>query len=342
MRKKKNLFSPLYRWASANRQGENFTTDAFAALLREMIGRELQLVGRDSGLASRFLGWLCFDCEKCGFFGPKTEVDTQWVDEHGRPDMRISDADESALALVEVKTFTNLRENQLQDYLKILDKEAAAKKSLVLLTAFDASVGDHEKPLIRWRRWHEVDKWLSDNRPNEPVLRFLIKEFCSFLRETGMSFDHVEWEYVRGVKSLVDITNMISQACYEKKVTSTCKTPGMGWSDGEPWVGVYSDRNQFSVGVRWHSPRFVRFQFEYASADPEKLKDERGWQQGADGRWETPLDLESEDVHFFALITQHQKDRLADFIKNAYDAAQRCTAANQPPPPPQMPPAAPS
>lgn len=66
-----DLFSPLFRWARSNRQGENFTTDAFAALLREMIKR-------DAALGSRFLGWLCFGSEKCCFFDQTTVIGRKW------------------------------------------------------------------------------------------------------------------------------------------------------------------------------------------------------------------------------------------------------------------------
>jgi hypothetical protein len=327
-----NVFSALYRWAHS--QGENFTTDAFATLLREMIKR-------DPGLASRFLGWLCFGCETCSYFGASTQVDTQWVDKLGRPDIRITDG--FAVALVEVKTFSDLGPDQLQKYRKILGPKSAAK-ALVLLTAFGASVGDDEHLLDQWRRWNEVEKWLRDNCATDPVLDFLIEQFCSFLRETGMSFDRVDWQYVSGVRSLVDLVQMLFKACEQAKVALGRQPCVPAWGGGEPYIGLSTAHNQFWIYLLWNEPHLIRFAFNEAQPDVVKLgEDERTWTVAPDGRrWETILNLESEDVHFFALNAQHQVDRLEEFIEKTYAAATKCIAPDKTPPkPPQAPPQVP-
>lgn len=328
----KDVFSSLYRWARANGQGENFTTDAFASLLREMIDR-------DSELASRFLGWLCFGSEKCCFFGRETKIDTQWTAQDGRPDIRITDR--QAVAIVEVKTESDLRPDQLKDYRKILEKESAEEKRLVLLTIFKASVGDDEKlPNFHWWRWHEVEARLSANSSSEPVVQFLIEQFTTFLRGAGMAYDRVEWQYVDGVKSLVDLAHMLVEACNQAQVELSTSKPRSSWGFGDPYVGLNTDGKQFWVGVWWNRPRFVCFQFDDAPADTNKLNEETpNWQLAPNGKWERLLDLLSEDVHFFSRSKNHQVDVLAKFVKEAYDAARRCLAPGQTPP--QLPQSAP-
>lgn len=318
-----DIFSALYRWASA--QGENFTTDAFASLLREMIKR-------DPDLASRFLGWLCFGHGTCAFFGPSTEVETQWVDQLGRPDMRIIDTDGCALALVEIKTLSPLHGDQLKNYRAILDRESAREKRLVLITAFDASVGQDRHLLSHWRRWHEVEEQLKANSSSEPVVQFLVEQFTSFLRGTGMSYDRVRWEYVDGVKSLVDLTHILFEACGQAGVALE-RNPQSAWSSGEPWVGLYTAKKEFWVGVWWNRPQFVSFQFWGAQADSDKLKDKiPRWELATNKKWERRLDLLNEDVYFFSRTKKSQVDLLAEFIKDAHAAASDCIDGGGTPP----------
>lgn len=99
----------------------------------------------------------------------------------------------------------------------------------------------------------------------------------------------------------------------------------MGWDAGDPYVGLNTASNQFWIHVRWNSPQHVRFQFNEAQADTDKLKDEvPSWELAPNGKWERQLDLLSEDVYFFSRIKKHQVDELAKFIKEAYDSGTRC------------------
>lgn len=314
-----NIFLALYRWARANQQGENFTTDAFASLLREMINR-------DSQLASRFLGWLCFGSERCCFFGRETKVETQWTAEGGRPDIRITDR--QAIAIVEVKTESNVGPCQLKHYRQIVNGESVPQKRLILLTvSFDASVGEDEKLLDHWRRWHEVEERLRESTSCDRVVQFLIEQFTSFLKGSGMAYDRVEWQYIDGVKSLVDLTQMLVEACNQAGV-SLAANPRLAWGDGNPWLGLCTAGNKFWISALLKRPELVRFRFNNPNADDIKLNAVTNWKK-ADGVWERSLNLSSEDVYFFSRSKKHQVDVLANFIKEAHDVATECLVPGQ-------------
>jgi hypothetical protein len=88
-----NLLVSLQKWAE--RQDENFTTDAFAHLLRRLVEYDFKLA-RD--ILRRITGgWLSLTDQECG----AVRIDTQETVEKGRLDIRVSSLNH--LGVIEVK-----------------------------------------------------------------------------------------------------------------------------------------------------------------------------------------------------------------------------------------------
>jgi hypothetical protein len=298
-----NLFSPLFKWA--HRQDENFTTDAFVAVIRE-------LLGRDQALAKRFLEWLCFGSEQT--FSSVPHISTQMKTPDGTPDIHV--AASGVFALIEVKKGSDLHEGQLFRYHGLLGRRQEPMKRLVLLTAFNATVAPDEQP-DRWLRWSDVAAWFERNPPTDPVAQWLVRQFLSFLREQIMTIEKVEWQYIEGTKALFNLTQMVEKALELAGIPQHQRSAA--WNSR----GVYTEDKQFWVGIYTNRPEVVRFQFDTAKPDVEKLR-EHGWEY-LDNAYATTIDLSAEAVHFFARTKDSQLDLLTQFVRNAFSTGNACT-----------------
>lgn len=121
-----NLLVSSHKWAEG--QNENFTTDAFAHLLRHFIEYDSKLAGN---ILCRITGdWLCLTDQECG----AVRVDTQETIEKGRLDIRLSSPNH--LAVIEVKDGAEVQAEQLKRYREYLDSSGFAQTRLVLLTRY--------------------------------------------------------------------------------------------------------------------------------------------------------------------------------------------------------------
>lgn len=301
---RKDLFSSLFKWAY--RQDENFTTDAFVFLVGELMNREPLLT-------KRFLGWLCFEDEGATTFAGLPNIGTQLKTDDGTPDIHISAP--GVFVLVEVKKGSDLHEGQLRQYHGLLQKREEAVKRLVLLTAFDATFADDERP-HRWIRWDEVTTWFMRNPPTDQVAMWLVAEFLSFLRRQVMTIEKVEWQYVEGSKALFSLTAMLEKAL--ELATIPQHQRSAAWNSR----GVYTKDKQFWVGIYMNRPEMLRFQFDAAKPDVKKLS-EFGW-EFLDNAHTTTLDLSTEGVHFFARTKESQLALVTEFVRNAFATASKC------------------
>lgn len=300
-----DLFSPLFRWA--HRQGENFVTDAFVFLVQELLRRE-QLA------ACSFLDWLCYGSEtSCGFTHRTPSISTQLRTKDGTPDICIQTP--QVFVLVEVKKGSDLHEGQLGQYRTLLDRQTAREKRLVLLTAFDATFGDHEKP-DRWVRWSDVQLWFEQHSLSDSVSIWLVSQFLNFLRRQVMAIEKVEWQYIEGTKGLYNLTTMLGKALENAGI------PLYRGSAAWDSRGHYTKDKQFWTGIYMGQPEILRFQFDTAKPDIDKLK-ENGWEY-LHNAYATSLDLSAESVHFFARSKDSQLEMLTDFVRHAFDTATKC------------------
>jgi hypothetical protein len=115
----------------------------------------------------------------------------------------------------------------------------------------------------------------------------------SFLEEKNMNLKKVTWEYIQGVPSLINLTNMMETAVQEVMSTVALRRTA-GWS----WRGFYLD-NAYFFGIRYEHPLTVTFENNFGN-NPTVTRQ---------------LDLE--DSHFFSLSREEQFESLINFLQTA-------------------------
>ncbi|HUS45182.1 MAG TPA: hypothetical protein VM219_04025 [Phycisphaerae bacterium] len=303
------MFSMLYRWSY--RQGENFTTDAFACLLG-------LLAQEEATAAIGFVSWLCFGDQQFTL-GSIPKITTQAATGEGTPDMTIDSRE--ILAFVEVKVGSGFGETQVERYSRLLRSQAAGRRKRLVLLTVDRpdDVSDTD---LRCLRWHEVADHLLKMRlkVKSPVALFLTGEFVTFLKEQIMTIEHVGWQLPDGIAAMRNLIQMLGVALQAAPIPIYRRTAG--WD----WIGYYLGNNTgLWAGIRHSSPAVVSLEFASATAD-RKAFEALGRGEWNDGKPKFLLDLSSEAVHFFARSKESQLDLLTGFLRQAYADARSCVA----------------
>ena len=125
-------------------------------------------------------------------------------------------------------------------------------------------------------------------------------------------------ELKEGVQSARNLINMAGEAL-ETQGKPTKST--IGWN----WIGWYIDSKKAWIGINWDNPSILVFETEELSVTKEaanavELGEAEAYSEAPTGwRWAHKLDLESEDVHFFALSCACQQARIEQFIKESLE-----------------------
>jgi hypothetical protein len=303
----RDLFSSLYPWA--RRQGENFTTDAFVAVLRELLERE-------QSWTCAFLGWLCFEPENPNaFLDAKPDIDTQFRAAEGRPDIRIRNY--KVFCLVEVKKTAGLHDGQLQQYQTILNGQNEQWKPLVLLTVHPVEP-DSTSPRHLHRSWDKIRDRLEQVPPSHVVSEFLVREFIRFLRSEQMTIEKVGSELIEGLHALGNLMDLLNRACHG----ATGQPPSK--SCGSEWMGWGVDKRQFWAGVYLDQPESLRFEFLDAEPnDVDRLR-EIDWDQSKlYNKWGTTFDFRDQATDFFNSPKVRQLELMTTFVQEAFQTAQK-------------------
>ncbi|SFI05228.1 PD-(D/E)XK nuclease family protein [Planctomicrobium piriforme] len=318
-----NLLSVLHGWAT--RQDENFTTDAFAYLLRKLLLRE-------PAIGIELVNWLTGD--RLGLYpqdASGVSIRTQISTELGRPDLEIRTAD--ALAYVEAKVESGLGDRQLHRYLEELNRDSAVTKVLVLLTRYPEEIANEIRDQVVCRRWHQVAQALEQialPRIVDSVGAYLVEQYVEFLKERGMSIDQVTWEMTEGIRAFRNLIEMMREA-----------VSAAGWkpvsTQGWDWIGYYinpanSSSNKeklYYIGCNYKEPTkitFQTYQLDIVAEAAEILG--RGEvlpnpYATAGLKWTDTLVIDSEEVHFFALSRERQLQKLEQFVADSIAATVR-------------------
>lgn len=306
---KNNLLLALHKYA--HQQDENFTTEAFVHLLRH-----LQVFEPET--ASLLLGFLSgkrlrLTAEDCS----RLEITTQNTFMQGRPDILVSGP--AHFVIIEVKIQSQPGWDQLDRYREILSRRNEPNKYLVLLSRYPVDRDESDKVDCHVR-WHRVARILgqASTQVGSTTSVYLIGQFLEFLIESGMAMEKVSWELVRGVQSLLNLMDMLGEAVRAAKVRERLKKGSVDFNgryfaveDTECWSGIYYSKPQVLV-------------FEADNVDKTKAETSGPGrvQEPSQGKfkWVTELDLESEEVHFFALSPDSQQSCVQRFIVESVSA----------------------
>ena len=316
-----NTFKRLHRWASG--QDENFTTESLLTVLDRLLEKApiaglaliQAIVGKEPGISLEDIPYL--------------EIRTQSTYDSGRPDFEIIKRDDIHI-MVEVKVESPLGTKQLSGYRKDLAKCTENNKHLALLTNYTKEIPPGEEADY-YSRWFNVGECLKEQLKtidtNDHITHYLIEQFVEFLKERGMTTEIVGWELGRGIRAWLSLQQMIYQALSRRdrengKAVRVPKT-----SVEADWGGYYTNSQwpRVLIGIHWKAPGILRcdtnrLRVENAPNDfGEKISDK--FSPGGQ-KWTAALDLESEDVHFFARSLAGQKAVIEEFVDKCVKATE--------------------
>lgn len=302
-----DIFSTLSKYNSAT--NENYLTEAFVYVLRQLLERDCR-----AGIA--ILNKLCFNDD--GHFDPneKIEISTQVLrKELGKPDIKISSPNK--LIYIEVKYESGLGERQLERYFEIIKSSPATIKRVCMLTRYAIDFDELSVKPNKHVRWYEVHDWLSKVKVEDPISKYLIKEFTNFLEVKQMSIQKIGWEYIRGVPALLNLIDMIEVAIKGASLSGIK-------SAGQEWNGFYIQNKKFWCGIIYDNPLLLVFEIEDKKFGKKKVEGTSYPFRVRYGRIQFLLDLES--VYFFSLDKDKQFEEITKFIRKSHEDAEKIIA----------------
>jgi hypothetical protein len=313
-----NLLLKVGKWSG---QPENFLTEAFAHLLRNLLTNE-------SEIGASLLTYLTNGIVSIHQSGvDNVSVETQVSTPYGCPDILIHTPQHRVY--VEVKDEALPSDTQISRYRQDLERfPSDVHKGVILLTRYAVVPTSEKEEPDCYRRWHQIAELLEKKRPGacNVVTVYLMDNFLDFLKEKGMAIEVVGYELFAGVYALQNLLAMIGEAL------TSCKIPIYTKIAAWAYKGYYIDpsRKHF-FGVYYDEPTSLIFE---GSLDPKgpnynKLREYLSTMGIVDvnGRWTRKSELASEAVHFFALGKANQMHCVEEFVRESWnifkDAEQR-------------------
>jgi hypothetical protein len=317
MNEEMNLLAQLHKLAS--RQDENFLTEAFAHLLRHLRDHEPRVA---ADIICRLTRGRFPDIgdEK---LRSKLRINTQVATEQGRPDIEIA-IDGQFRALIEAKVESKLHDGQLQQYRKQLDGEGA----LVLLTRYPFEPPANETQPDVLCRWYQLADWLEtaceEARIRHSDCKFLTEQFVDFLKIRNIAMEKAGPALAEGVKSLTNVLRMLDEAIIAK----SGKAKGYHkFTSDQGSIGYSLDSKKFFVGIDYEEPEVLYFLTLGDFAVKNDAAERAGFGMlvsDKDGRyWQAELNFYSDDVAFFGLSKDEQRQRLDRFVSECLDATKK-------------------
>jgi hypothetical protein len=309
-----NVFHRLHKWAA--RQDENFLTESLALVVEQLL-----ILAPEAGtrLISKLTGgFLNLPAGDASTIEIRTQVETG----QGRPDLEIRAP--NRLVWIEVKVESPLRAGQLEGYRVALAASEVESNRLILLTRYPEKwlPGD-ERPDAQLR-WFEVADWLEAEFPVAiaagEVAGFLVEQLFDFLKEKNMTLAQVGKYMPEGLKAMSNLMNMLVEAANFCKV-SVIKKPR--WDN----TGLELDGKRYWVGVNHDEPEYLYFSTDQMLIDVEAAnrlpvgKTNQSQDVPGGTYWLRWIELDSEDVHFFARSKISQMEWLEQFLKESIEIA---------------------
>jgi hypothetical protein len=314
-----NLLVRLHHWAT--RQDENFTTEAFAHLLQCLrIG--------ERAVAADLLRWLSKGAIKLSSDAVRcVSIRTQGTIEGERPDLEIRTS--RMLAFIEAKVESGVGRDQLPRYRAQLAQQMKQKgyahAVLILLTRYPVGTDEGVKAGDVCVRWFQVADWLgkriATQSLRDPICRHTAEQFVDFLRQKGMTMEHVNEELVQGVRALHYFIDLLREAIRANKIPMT----PVRYAATSIWFCLYG--NKYMVGLSFANPGELWLQTYRVQIDEKSARQVRAGQiydnKDALGKrsWVMTLDLNAKDTElesrrFFDLDWKNQQRCLERFIRD--------------------------
>lgn len=243
---KQSLFNRIYSYRERENKNslENFIIEIFAYCLTE-----------DKSFAKRYL--LNYDIS----LPENYSVKTQSTYEFGRPDIEIFFPDKKEQILIECKIEHYERENQLEDYAKILNSQKLDKKHLIYLTKYyDYKELKEENINFHLQKWSDVYNLIDEHKDRETTQQLKI-----YIKELNMAesnnFNYQDLAVLKSIPASIRKMDEILDGIkpyFEKKIGSLSKESARSTRLKDSWYVNYHDiyigktlKYGVSVGFFW-------------------------------------------------------------------------------------------
>ncbi len=232
-----NIFKELKR---GNSREEEYFSAALAILLDEIPELTTYLLD-----------------EILGIFYESEEYEI--IPEHPITDGRIDIAIKSIHyeIFIENKISSGLGESQLERYSKYLESIDKETKLVLLTRDFidDETIQKYTDKYIFWTELYTLIELFTNSILEIYEKKYLLEQFLEFLREENMSDEKVSWEYTEGIKSFMNLLNMIQSILKQLKSEGHVKKIRKK-SIGEYYAGFAFEKydegdNEFWIGTRY-------------------------------------------------------------------------------------------
>lgn len=241
-----SLFNRIYSYRERENKNslENFLIEIFAFCLTE-----------DKVFAKRYFS-------KFNVHLPENYiVKTQAVYDFGRPDIEIYFPDKKELILIECKIEHFERENQLDDYAKILNSQKLDKKHLFYLTKYyDYKELNQPNIDFQLQKWSDIYNLIDEKKDNETT-----KQLKLYIKELNMAessnFNYQDLAVLKSIPASIRKMDEILDGIkpyFEKKIGGLSKESARSTRLKDSWYVNYHDiyngkvlKYGVSVGFFW-------------------------------------------------------------------------------------------
>ena len=293
-----NIFKTLKR---GNSREEEYFSAALAILLDEIPELTSYLLAEISGIFDE---------------SDEYEIIVEDTFSEGRIDIAIKSLHFEIF--IENKISSGLGESQLERYsnhLESIDKET----KLVLLTRDfidDETIPKYTDKYIFWTDLYTLIDYFTDSITDYVKFRkyekdYLLEQFLEFLREENMSDEKVSWEYTEGIKSFMNLLNMIQSSLSQLKTEGIIRDYGTK-SIGNTYAGIYINKCDKSSYEFWVG-------IDYEDVNELMVLTQSCFDETGKDMPDDDCIYDFNEIYFLAFSKEEQKEAIYNFIKNSVE-----------------------
>ena len=288
-----NIFKELKR---GNSREEEYFSAALAILLDEIPELTTYLLDEILGISDE---------------SEEYEIIPEYPISDGRIDIAIRSIHYEIF--VENKISSGLSELQLERYSKHLESIDKETKLVLLTRDFidDETIPKYTDKYIFWTELYTSIEKFTNSIIEIDEKKYLLKQFLKFLREENMSDEKVSWEYTAGIKSFMNLLNMIRSSLDKLKTEGKIRDFGTK-SIGNSYAGILINKCDKSRYEFWVG-------FNYSDVNELMVLTDKCFNKNGKEMPEESHTYDFRETYFLAFSKEEQKEAIYNFIKNSLD-----------------------
>ena len=288
-----NIFKELKR---GNSREEEYFSAALAILLDEIPELTSYLLDEILGISDK---------------SEEYEIIPEYPISDGRIDIAIRSIHYEIF--IENKISSGLGESQLERYSKHLESIDKETKLVLLTRDFidDETIPKYTDKYIFWTELYTSIELFTNSILEIAEKKYLLEQFLEFLREENMSDEKVSWEYTEGIKSFMNLLNMIRSSLDKLKTEGKIRDFGTK-SIGNSYAGILINKCDKSRYEFWVG-------FNYSDVNELMVLTDKCFNKNGKEMPEENHTYDFRETYFLAFSKEEQKEAIYNFIKNSLD-----------------------